>query len=86
MKTKVKQTLAALSLMGASLLANAGVAVVVGANSPLAEASSNDVVKIFLGKKKDHGGAPVVPIDQAEGSTARSEFYSNVVKKSETKV
>jgi len=86
MKKSLKSLVAALALTGAAQFANAGVAIVVGANSPLAAAPEGDVVKIFLGKKKDIGGSPVVPIDQAEGNGARNDFYTNVVKKSEAQL
>lgn len=86
MKLMLKSLLASLVLAGTAQLSYAGVAVVVGAGSPLASAPAADVVKIFLGKKKDLGGNPVVPIDQAEGTGARSEFYTNVVKKSEAQL
>ncbi len=86
MKKSFKSLVAALALIGAAQFANAGVAIVVGANSPLAAAPEGDVVKIFLGKKKDIDGSPVVPIDQAEGNGARNEFYTNVVKKSEAQL
>jgi len=86
MKKSLKSLVAALALTGAAQFANAGVAIVVGANSPLAAAPEGDVVKIFLGKKKDIGGSPVVPIDQAEGNNARNDFYTNVVKKSEAQL
>ena len=86
MKLTLKSLLAALALTSAAQFANAGVAVVVGASSPLANAPAGDVVKIFLGKKKDLGGNPVVPIDQAEGNAPRGEFYTNVVKKSEAQL
>jgi ABC-type phosphate transport system substrate-binding protein len=39
-----------------------------------------------LGKKKDLGGVSVVPIDQGEGNPARTDFYANVIKKSEAQL
>ena len=86
MKLNIKSLLAALTLLSAAQFSNAGVAVVVSASSPLAAVPAGDVVKIFLGKKKDLGGNPVVPIDQAEGNGARGEFYANVIKKSEAQL
>lgn len=38
--------------------------------------------KLFLGKsKKFPGGEEAVPIEQADGSSARTEFHQNVTKK-----
>ncbi len=82
MNINLKQKLLALMLISASWWGHAEVAVVVGANSPIGNASSDDVVKIFLGKKKDHNGTAVVPVDQAEGNGARDEFYDKIVSKS----
>ena len=78
--------LTTLALTASVSLAHAGAVVVAGASSPLAAAGSGDVVKVFLGKKKDLGGVSVVPVDQGEGNAARADFYSNVVKKSEAQL
>lgn len=67
-------------------LSHAGAVAVVGATSPIGPASGPDVVKVFLGKKKDLAGISVVPVDQSEGSAARSDFYGTVVKKSEAQL
>jgi ABC-type phosphate transport system substrate-binding protein len=75
-----------LALTAGISMAHAGAVVVAGASSPLAAASSGDVVKVFLGKKKALGGVSVVPVDQSEGAGARTDFYSNVVKKSEAQL
>jgi len=80
------KTLTALALTAGISMAHAGAVVVAGASSPLAATSSGDVVKVFLGKKKDLGGVSVVPVDQSEGAGARTDFYSNVVKKSEAQL
>ena len=80
------KTLTALALTAGISMAHAGAVVVAGASSPLAATSSGDVVKVFLGKKKDLGGVSVVPVDQSEGTGARTDFYSNVVKKSEAQL
>jgi len=78
--------LTTLALTASMSMAHAGAVVVAGASSPLAAAGSGDMVKVFLGKKKDLGGVSVVPVDQSEGSGARTDFYSNVVKKSEAQL
>lgn len=75
-----------LALTAGISMAHAGAVVVAGASSPLAASSSGDVVKVFLGKKKALGGVSVVPVDQSEGAGARTDFYSNVVKKSEAQL
>ncbi|MFT6155087.1 MAG: hypothetical protein ACJA0E_002200 [Bermanella sp.] len=66
--------------------AHAGAVAVVGASSPIAAASSSDVVKVFLGKKKNLGGVSAIPVDQEEGTAARNDFYSSIIKKSEAQL
>ena len=78
--------LTTLALMVGISMAHAGAVVVAGASSPLTAADSGDMVKVFLGKKKALGGVNVVPVDQAEGTGARTYFYSNVIKKSEAQL
>ena len=72
--------LTALALTASVSFAHAGAVAVVGSGSPLGAASGSDVVKVFLGKKKDLGGVSAIPVDQEEGTPARGAFYSNVVK------
>jgi len=86
MKTISLKVLAALTLISVFSLSHAGAVVVVGASSPIGASGESDVVKAFLGKKKDLGGVSVVPIDQTEGTGARQDFYANVVKKSEAQL
>ena len=44
--------------------------------------SAKQASKLFLGKsKKFPGGGQAVPIEQADGSAARSEFHASVTKK-----
>ena len=78
--------LASLTLISCFSFAQAGSVVVAGKSSPVSAANANDVVKAFLGKKKDLGGVSVVPIDQGEGNPARTDFYANVIKKSEAQL
>ncbi|GAA6135022.1 hypothetical protein NBRC116188_18120 [Oceaniserpentilla sp. 4NH20-0058] len=78
--------LATLTLMSLYAVTQAGPVVVVGSSSPISASGESDVVKAFLGKKKDLGGVSVVPIDQNEGTSARNDFYTNVVKKSEAQL
>ncbi|WP_198674827.1 phosphate ABC transporter substrate-binding protein [Rhodoferax ferrireducens] len=61
----------------------ADVVAVVSANGPVATLSKNQVVDIFLGKaSRFPDGRLAVPIDQAEGSAARDEFYTTFAGKS----
>ncbi|GLS24953.1 phosphate ABC transporter substrate-binding protein [Marinibactrum halimedae] len=65
----------------------AGIAVVVGASSPIEPISKEeDIVKVFLGKKKTLSGSQILPVDQTEGSPTRSVFYKDIVKKTETQL
>ncbi|WP_396587552.1 phosphate ABC transporter substrate-binding protein [Bermanella sp. R86510] len=85
MKLSIK-LLSTLALAASVSLTHAGAVVVAGAGSPLPASGSDDVVKVFLGKKKDLGGVSVVPIDQTEGNPARGDFYSNVVGRTEAQL
>ncbi len=82
----LKYSISGLMLILMTSLASAEVAVIVGKSSGFANLDSDEVVKIFLGKKKDIGGTPVLPVDQSEGTAARNAFYGNVVKKSESQL
>lgn len=75
----------ALSVASASALAD--VVAVVSAKSPITTLSKSQVVDIFLGKaNRFPDGAQAVPIDQAEGSAARDEFYDKVAGKSAAQI
>jgi ABC-type phosphate transport system substrate-binding protein len=57
-------------------VAAADVVAVVSSASAITELSKAQVSEIFLGRvSRFPNGAPAVPIDQAEGSQARDEFY-----------
>jgi ABC-type phosphate transport system substrate-binding protein len=63
--------------------AHADVVVIVSAKSPVTSLTVAQTTRIFLGKVNtfpDDGDA--FPVDQAEGSAIRDEFYSKVVHKS----
>lgn len=72
----------ALYLIGAALMALAPVAraevvPVVSAKSAVTVLSKSQLVDVFLGKQSRYpNGEPAMPIDQAEGSEARDEFYT----------
>ena len=86
MKNLTFKLLTALTLASCFSMAQAGSVVVAGKSSPIGASSEDDVVKAFLGKKKDLGGVSVIPVDQGEGNPARNDFYANVVKKSEAQL
>ncbi|MGB9093523.1 MAG: phosphate ABC transporter substrate-binding protein, partial [Gallionella sp.] len=61
--------------------------VIVSARSPVTSLTAEQTARIFLGKTNtfpDHGIA--YPIDQADGSEARTEFYAKVVHKIPTQL
>jgi ABC-type phosphate transport system substrate-binding protein len=59
------------------------VVAVVSAKSSVAKLNNNQAVDIFLGKASSFpDGSQAVPIDQAEGSAAREEFYLKFAGKS----
>jgi ABC-type phosphate transport system substrate-binding protein len=63
--------------------ARADVVAVVSSRSPVASLSKNQVADIFLGKAvRFPDGSLAVPIDQAEGTAPRKEFYLQFTGKS----
>jgi ABC-type phosphate transport system substrate-binding protein len=65
----------------------AEVVVVVSAKCSVSTLSKDQVTDIFLGKTaRFPDGAPAVPIDQMEGSSARDEFYTTFASKSSAQV
>jgi ABC-type phosphate transport system substrate-binding protein len=67
--------------------AHAEVVVIVSANSPVTSLTAEQAARIFLGKTNTFpNDGPAYPIDQAEGSEARNEFYANVVHKNPTQL
>jgi len=71
-------------LLSTSVLAD--IAVIVSPASGVSTANSEDVARVFLGKVKDIGGAPAIPLDQAEGSAAREQFNEKILRKSQAQV
>lgn len=64
-------------------MAEVVVVVVVSTKSPITMLSKNQVADIFLGKTNHFpDGSKAVPVDQAEGSMTRDEFYADLVSKS----
>lgn len=73
--------LAALFLSSAA--AQAGVVVVMSSKSDVASLSKAQVAQIFLAKTDAlPNGRVAKPVDQAEGSATRNEFYDKVADKS----
>jgi len=76
----------ALIVVSRGLFANAAlpeVVVIVSADAPVATLSAAQVSDIFLGKSASFpNGAMAVPIDQADGSAVRQEFYAKATGKS----
>ena len=70
-----------------STSAHADVVVIVSAKSHITIITAEQAARIFLGKTStfpDNGDA--IPIDQAEGSPIREEFYAKVVHKTSTQL
>jgi ABC-type phosphate transport system substrate-binding protein len=79
--------LVGLALSLASAAASADVVAVVSAESPVAALSKAQVADIFLGKAtRFPDGTKAMPIDQAEGSAVRDEFYDKVAGKSAAQI
>ena len=71
-----------LAMSMATASAHAEVVVIVSAKSRITSLTAEQTARIFLGKASnfpDDGDA--IPVDQAEGSAIRDEFYSKVVHK-----
>lgn len=74
-----------LSLSGA--VAEADVVAVVSAKSPITALSMDQVADLFLGRAiRFPNGLQAFPVDQAEGSADRDEFYSKVVGKTPAQI
>jgi ABC-type phosphate transport system substrate-binding protein len=80
---RARLTFIALALSLASHSATADVVAVVSAKSAITTLSKSQMADIFLGRvNRFPNGSPAVPIDQAEGSAAREEFYAKMAGKS----
>lgn len=65
----------------------AGISIIVNKGSEVTSLSSKQAKNIFLGKKsKFPNGSKAVPVDQSEGSAARSTFTSKVLGKSQSQI
>lgn len=67
--------------------AHADVVVIVSAKSHITSLTVEQTAKIFLGKTSNFpDDSDAVPIDQAEGSAIRDEFYAKVVHKNSSQL
>jgi ABC-type phosphate transport system substrate-binding protein len=65
----------------------ADVVAVVSSNSSVTTLSKSQIMDIFLGKRtRFPDGSSAIPIDQAEGSAARDEFYTRFADMSSAQV
>jgi ABC-type phosphate transport system substrate-binding protein len=79
----IKSAALALALTLVVNTVTADVVAVVSATSTITSLSNAQVTDIFLGKvNRFPDGTLAVPIDQAEGSPARDEFYATFASKS----
>ena len=66
-----------------SVPVRADVVAVVSSKSSIVTLTKNQVIDIFLGRRiRFPDGSPAVPIDQAEGSVTRDEFYGRLANMS----
>ncbi len=73
---------AALILSLSSAVAAADVVAVVSAKSPITSLNMSQVADLFSGKAtRFPNGLQAFPVDQAEGSAVRDEFYGKIVGK-----
>ncbi len=87
-KTTTKTVLlTALCLVLAPLTTLAEIAVITNPQLPVTSMSREEIYRIYLGKTKFlPSGAKITPVDQRPGASARSQFYANVIRKSETEM
>src|SRR5690606_5685245 len=72
--------LASILFAVAAAPARAEVVVIVAANNSQTFLSQSQVINIFLGRTKAYlDGTPALPVDQAEGTLARNEFYRDLL-------
>lgn len=74
-------------LLAAPAVLRAEVVVIVSAKNPSGPLSAEQVSNIFLGKANAFpGGGTAVPIDQAESSPVRKEFYTKAAGKDDAQM
>lgn len=78
---------AAVLLMAGSLSVQAEVVVIANKDNSLSSLTRDDIYRIYLGKMKFlPNGDKVTPIDQRVGSSARDQFYSEILHKSDSEM
>jgi len=78
----LRRLLLALLLAGLSGTAAAETVVIVAADQPLTSLSAEQVSELFLGKiGSRNAGTRLTPVDQAESSAVREEFYRKLTGK-----
>ncbi len=76
-----------LAVSMSAMSASADVVVVVSTKSAVTRLTAEQITRIFLGKTDAFpNGGNAIPVDQAEGTTIRDEFYSKVTNKSSSQV
>lgn len=86
-KYRIALTALACTLSLAIGQARADIVAVVSSKSQITTLSKTQVMDIFLGKRtRFPDGSSAIPIDQAEGSAARDEFYSRLADMSPAQV
>ena len=76
-----------LAMSTVSVSAHAEVVVIVSSKSDITSLTPEQTARIFLGKvSRFPGDGDAIPIDQAEGSAIRDEFYSKIVRKNPTQL
>jgi ABC-type phosphate transport system substrate-binding protein len=76
-----------MALSFASAVAMADVVAVVSAKNSVSALNKSQLAAIFLGKtNRFPDGTQAAPIDQAEGSAARDEFYAKIVGKTAAQI
>ena len=78
---KILSTLLASALVAAAMPASAEIVVIVNKDNPASRMFSEQASQFFLGKS-----AMFTPVDQAEGSKIRADFYQKVAEKDPAQV
>jgi ABC-type phosphate transport system substrate-binding protein len=79
MMNRFRSALLVIACIAGGHAAMADVVAVVSTRSPVTALSKNQLLDIFLGRANRYpDGTPASPIDQAEGSPLRDEFYIKV--------
>lgn len=75
------------ALLLASAVAQAEVVVVTSSKNSVSALTQEQASEIFLGKSASYpGGGKATPVDQAEGSATREEFYTKATGKNASQV